>query len=183
LQERYIFISGEAVSLQYQPRAEIRRAAESRNCQPLAFQLIDGLDLFLRQERVGKAAFDAGDGDHVAAGQIAADGYGAAAHGDLRLAGGERLHGGHAAFDQNDLDVEAVFFEKLGFFREPIGGQVRGERAVRGFKTNELGERTRRIDYAHEDGADEDDRSYTSNNHQQLSSSEFSSAETPPARG
>lgn len=70
------------------------------------------LIFFLREQGVGQAAFNAGDKNDIAAGEIAADRHRAAAHDDLGFAGRQCLNRGDAAFDQNHIDAEPVLLKK-----------------------------------------------------------------------
>ncbi len=97
------------------------------------------LGFFLRQQRIGHAAFDTGNRHDIAARQVAAHRNSATAHGDLGFASGECLHGGDAAFDQHYVDAQAMLLEDLGFLGEPVRRHIGGQRAVGGFEAGELG--------------------------------------------
>jgi hypothetical protein len=74
--------------------------------------------------------------DAIGASEVGPNDRIAATHRELNLAGNQRTDDARcAAADDNDLNVEAVFFEKSSFFRDPYttGGSADGAKTDANF--------------------------------------------------
>ncbi len=115
------------------------------------------------KQRIRQTAFDTRDRDDIAAGQITAHRYRAAAHSDLGFSGSQGLYGRDAAFDQDNVNVEAMLFEDFRIFRHPVCRHIGGQGAVRGLEADELRVAGAGQDMTHQQARDQTNRSDLSN--------------------